>query len=142
MTYLTFSATPTGSVTSSEHFRVAATGVTLGPQSASTDLHTVNGGWIRTTKTITSSYTVDTTTADDIILCNQSAGITITLPAATVGRTIVIKDISGNAQTNPITIAPAVGTTNIEGLNANKVLYTNYGAWTFTVGSAGNWWMI
>ena len=107
MTYLSFSATPTGSVTSAEHMRVAATGVTLGPQSSSTDLHTVNGGWIRTTKTITANYTVDTTTTDDVILCNQSAAITITLPTATVGRTIVIKDISGNAQTNPITLTPA-----------------------------------
>jgi len=141
MTYLQFLATPTGSVTSSEHMRVAATGVTLGGQSAGTDLHTSNGGWVRTTKTITSNYTVDTTTTDDIILCNQSGAITITLPNPTVGRTIVIKDRSGNASTNTITVAP-FASEQIEGLAASKVLSTNYGAWTFTVGSAGNWWMI
>ena len=141
-TYLQFSVTPTGSVTSAEHMRVAGTGVTLGAQSGSTDIHTTNGGRIRTTKTITANYTVDTTTTDDIILCNQSGSITITLPPATIGRTIVIKDISGNAQTNTITLAPAVGTTNIEGLNANKILYTNFGSWTLHVGSASNWWMI
>jgi hypothetical protein len=140
MTYLTFSATPTGSVTSSEHFRVAATGVTLGPQSASTDLHTVNGGWIRTNKTITGSYSVDTTTTDDIIYSNQSAALTITLPTPTAGRTVVVKDISGLAQTYGITMAPHASE-KIEGLAANKVLYTNFGSWTFS-SDGTNWWMI
>jgi hypothetical protein len=139
-TYLQFSVTPTASVTSAEHMRVAATGVTLGPQSASTDLHTVNGGWIRTTRTTTASLTVDTTTTDDIIFCNQSAGITITLPTPTNGRTIVIKDISGTAQTNNITVARHA-TENIEGLAASKVLYTNFGSWTFCADGT-NWWMV
>jgi hypothetical protein len=140
-TYLQFLATPTGSVTSVEHMRVAATGVTLGAQSASTDLHTVNGGWIRTTKTITATYTIDTTTTDDVILCNQTGAINIQLPTPTVGRTIVIKDRSGNAQNWPITLLQ-FSTESIEGLSTSKVLYTNYGSWTLHVGSAGNWWFI
>jgi hypothetical protein len=140
-TYITINVTPSGSVTSAEAFRVDSGGVTLGPQSSSTAIHQINGGMYRTTKTITSNYTVDTTTTDDVILCNQSAAITITLPTPTVGRTIVIKDRSGNAQTYPITIAPH-SSEMIEGLSASKVLYTNYGSWTFHVGSAGNWWMI
>jgi len=141
MTYLQFQATPTGSVTSAEHMRVAATGVTLGPQSASTDLHTVNGGWIRTTRTITGSLTVDTTTTDDIIFCNQSAGITITLPTPTNGRTLTIVDISGNAQTNNITIARHASEL-IEGLAASKVYQTNYGSLVLTADVSGNWWTI
>jgi hypothetical protein len=139
-TYLQFSVTPTASVTSAEHMRVAATGVTLGPQSASTDLHTVNGGWLRTNKTITSSYSIDTTTSDDILYCNQSAGITITLPAPTSGRTIVIKDISGSAQTNNITVAQHAAE-KIENLAASKILQTNFGSWTFSSDSV-NWWLI
>ena len=142
-TYVTIQATPTGSVIKSEHLRVSGTGVTLGPPSGtgSTDFHTVNGAQIRTTKTVTANYTVDTTTTDDIILCNQTAAISIQLPSPTIGRTIVIKDRSGNAQTNPITLLQ-FSTETIEGLAVSKVLYTNYGSWTLHAGSAGNWWFI
>jgi trimeric autotransporter adhesin len=141
MTYVTVQATPTGSVTKGEHLRVSGTGVTLGPQSSSTDVHQINGGVNRTTRTVTANYTVDTTTTDDVILCNQTAAISIQLPNPVVGRTIVIKDRSGNAQTYPITLLQYASET-IEGLNASKVLYTNYGSWTLHVGSAGNWWMV
>lgn len=140
-TYVQVLVTPTGSVTAVEHMRVSATGVTLGAPSASTDLHTINGGQIRTNKTITANYTVDSVTTDDIIYCNQSAAITITLPTPTSGRTIVVKDTSGNAQINTITIAPHASE-KIEGLSASKVLYTNFGGWTFTADATGNWWMI
>ncbi len=140
MTYLQFMTTPTGSVTAVEHMRVSGTGVTLGAQSSSTDLHTINGGWLRTNKTITSSYTVDTTTTDDIIYSNQSAALTITLPSPTSGRTVMVKDISGLAQTYGITMAPH-SSEKIEGLSSNKILYTNYGSWTFS-SDGTNWWMI
>jgi hypothetical protein len=85
--------------------------------------------------------TIDTTTTDDIIYCNQSASITITLPTPTNGRTIVIKDTTGNAQINTITVARHASE-NIEGLAANKTLYTNFGSWTFSADSSGNWWMV
>jgi Repeat of unknown function (DUF5907) len=142
MTYLSFSATPTGSVTSSEHMRITATGVNLGPftGTASTDIHSINGGMIRTNKTIVANYSVDTTTTDDIIYSNQSAALTITLPSPTSGRTIVIKDISGLAQTYGLTIAPHASE-KIEGLAASKILYTNFGSWTFS-SDGNNWWMI
>ena len=139
LTYLSFNTTPTGSVTSAENFRVASTGVTLGPQTSSTSIHQINGGLFRTNKTITANYTVDTTTTDDIIFCNQSAGITVTLPAPTNGRSILIKDISGNAQTNTITIVRHASE-KIENLAASRILYTNYGTWTF-VADGTNWWM-
>jgi hypothetical protein len=139
-TYFTVNTTPTGSVTSAEAFRVATTGVTLGPQSASTAIHQTNGGRSRTNKTITTTYTVDTTTTDDIIYCNQSTAFTITLPTPTSGRTIVIKDISGTAQTNTITVAPHASE-KIEGLTASKPLNTNFGSWTFSSDGV-SWWMI
>jgi hypothetical protein len=138
MTYLQFSTTPTGSVISAEAMRVATAGVTLGPQSGSTAIHQINGGLYRTTRTITGNLTVDTTTTDYVIFCNQSTGITITLPTPTNGRTLIIVDISGNAQTNNITIAPHASE-KIEGLNSSKIYQTNFGSLVL-VADGTNWW--
>lgn len=139
-TYATIAVTPTGSVTSAEAFRVASTGVTLGPQSTPTGIHQFNGGINYTTRTITANLTVDTTTTDYLILCNNSGGITITLPAPTTGRVLVIKDIAGTSNTNNITIARHASET-IEGVAASKILQTNYGS--VSLSSDGtNWWMI
>lgn len=140
LTYLAFNTTPTGSVTSTENMRIASTGVTLGPQTASTSIHQVNGGLYRTARTITGNLTVDTTTTDDIIFCNQSGAISITLPLPTNGRAILIKDISGTTETNNITMVRHASE-KIEGLNASRILYTNFGSWTFVADSSGNWWM-
>jgi hypothetical protein len=63
-------------------------------------------GILGPTSTKTGNYTINSgSTPDDIILCNQSAGITITLPVPAAGACYTIKDISGNAVTNNITIA-------------------------------------
>ena len=140
MTYLSFLTTPTGSVTSAEAMRVASTGITLGPQSASTAVHQINGGVQQTVRVVTAGFTIDTTTSDFIIMCNHSAPITITLPTPVLGRIIKIKDISGLANTNNITIARHA-TESIEGLAASKILQTNFGAWTFT-NDGTNWWMV
>lgn len=140
LTYVTINATPTGAVNSIEAFRVAATGVTLGPQSASTALHQINGGIQRTSRTITANLTVDTTTTDDIILCNNSGAISITLPAPVKGRCITIKDIAGNATTNNISILQH-STEMIEGLASTYVFMANYGSLTITTDGT-NWWFI
>jgi len=138
-TYLQFEATPTGSVTLAEHMRVAATGVTLGPQSLSTDIHQINGGVNLTTKTITAStYTVDTTTTDNIIYTDSTSNtITITLPTATNGRIIMIQDKTGEASTNHITVTPP-GSITINGVNSSVLLGVNYGGWIFT-SDGTNW---
>ncbi len=138
-TYLQFEVTPTASVTLAEHMRVSATGVTLGPQSSSTDIHQINGGLNLTTKTITSStYTVDTTTTDNIIYTDSTSNaITITLPAATNGRVIVIQDKTGQATTNHITVTPP-GSVTINGVNASVLLGVNYGGWVF-MSDGTNW---
>lgn len=81
LTYVTVNATPTGSVTSAEAFRVAATGVTLGPQSASTASHSVNGSLNFTATALTSNTTL--TSAHNVILGSASGGsFVITLPTA------------------------------------------------------------
>lgn len=116
----------------------ASDAITLGGAS-STAVQIIRGGVRGTVRTITSNLTLDTTTTDYQILCNQSAAITITLPAPTAGRMFLITDISGTAQTNTITLAPHASEM-IEGLAASKVFQTNYGSWEIT--SDGTNWFI
>lgn len=107
---------------------------------SSTAITTGAGGMNVTTRTITGNLTVDTTTTDYIIFCNQSTGITITLPAPSNGRQLVIKDISGTANTNNITIAQHASE-QIEGIAASFVYSVNYGSLTLT-SDGTNWWFI
>lgn len=132
--------TPTGSITAVQTALFSHTGaVTLGATS-STAIHQINGGINRTIRTITANLTVDTTTTDDIIYCNASGAITVTLPAPTAGRVLTIKDISGNATTNNITIARHASET-IEGLASSYVIQVSYE--NVIISSDGaNWWIL
>ena len=97
--------------------------ITIGATSSAA-VHVVNGGMRHTVRSISGATTLDTTTTDYIVLANSSsAGFTITLPAATSGRKLIIKDSGGSAQTNNITISPASGT--IDGAST-FVLNNNY----------------
>ncbi len=89
------------------------------------------------TATVTANYTA--LTGDDVVLCNQSAAITITLPSASGvnGRILTIKDKSGSAATNTITVS---GANTIDG-TASKVLNTAYGALRL-VSDGSNWFSI
>jgi hypothetical protein len=107
---------------------------------SSTAIHSLNGGVNRTVRTITNNLTVDTTTTDSIILMNQNAAITVTLPTPTCGRDLWLKDISGNSQTNNVTLTPSASE-NIEGLASGRILMTNYGAW-HVVSDCTNWWFV
>lgn len=118
---------------------VAADTQTIGAAS-STAIHQINGGLKVTSRTITANLTIDTTTTDYLIFCNQSGAINVTLPAPTNGRILIIKDISGTANTNNITMVRNAAE-KIEGLAASKVLQTNFGSWTFT-SDGTDWWMI
>lgn len=140
LTYVTINSTPTGSVTSTENFRVASTGVTIGPQASSTALHSINGGIQWTVKAVATTYTVDTTTSDYLLSVNTSGGgFTITLPTPTVGRVIIIKDTTGSFGTNNLTLARHAAE-NIENVAASFIFQTNYGQWM--IWSDGtNWWI-
>ncbi|HEV2412550.1 MAG TPA: glycosyl hydrolase family 28-related protein [Candidatus Saccharimonadales bacterium] len=101
---------------------LAGTSGYISLNSGSVDFLGYNPGFSGVTTT-TSSYSALPTDTD--ILCNQSAAITITIPnpANMASRVLVIKDISGTAATNNITITPSSGT--IDGASS-KVLITNY----------------
>lgn len=138
LTYISLSTTPTGSITTAESMRVASTGVTLGPQSSSTAVHQINGGLNYTTRTVASStFTVDTTTTDYIIYTDSTSNaITITLPAPTNGRELIIQDKTGKAATNNITINPHAAET-INGLST-FIIAANYGSCLLT-SDGTNW---
>jgi hypothetical protein len=140
LTYLQFSTTPTGSVTSAEAMRVASTGVTLGPQSSSTAIHQINGGEQLTTNTIAAStYTVDSVTTDYIIYTNSTSNtITITLPTPTNGRLLIIQDKAGTNGTNNVTINPHASE-KINGASS-FVMSQNYGSMRIT--SDGTNWFV
>jgi len=78
------------------------------------------------TKVIQQDYTVLLT--DYMLGVISSAPFTITLPAAINGTVFVIKDVSGNAGTNPITITSA---SLIDGV-ATATIDVNFGSLTFT----------
>jgi hypothetical protein len=111
--------------------------ITIGATSSAA-VHEVNGGMRHTVRSISGATTLDTTTTDYIVLANSSsAAFTITLPAATSGRKLVIKDSGGSAQTNNITISPASGT--IDGAST-FVLNNNYQS-VDLVSDGINWWV-
>ena len=85
-----------------------------------------NGSVITETRTINSNYTIDSISPDYVILCNASSPITVQLPTTTAGRQLIIKDISGAAATNHITILPSAGQF-IDGA-ANFIITVNKGA--------------
>jgi hypothetical protein len=93
-----------------------------------------------TNRTITSSFTVDSLGTDYAILCNASSAITVTLPAPSAGRSLIIKDISGTAFTNNITIARHASEL-IENVAASKIMQGNYDSWGF-ICDGTNWWLI
>jgi hypothetical protein len=78
--------------------------------------------------------------ADDyILLVDTSAARVITLPSPATRRVIVIKDKTGSATTNNITVARNAAE-SIEGVAASKILQTNWGSWTFV--SDGTDWLL
>jgi hypothetical protein len=69
------------------------------------------GPLVEILRTISSSSVVG---PNDVVLLLKGASFTITLPTPTVGRVLVFKDASGNADLQPKTIA-APGVATIDG---------------------------
>lgn len=80
------------------------------------------------------------TTSDTVLWVDTSGGaVTITLPtgAARAGKSLEIKDISGNASTNNISIDPAPGET-IDGLDP-LLINIDFGGWKLYPKPANGW---
>lgn len=98
----------------------------------------VSSGTLQTTTTITTNTTLAGT--EKVVLVNGSGAVTVTLPAThTNGQVIHIKDISGNAETNNITIATADADL-IDGLDTADIIM-NYQNIT-VVSNGTNWYII
>lgn len=78
-----------------------------------------------------------TLTASRIHLVNTSAVRSLTLPAVAADLVLMVKDASGSAETNNITITPASGT--IDGA-ASLVISSNYGS-VYLVSDSTNWFI-
>src|SRR5690606_26118379 len=64
---------------------------------------------------------------------NFAGAAAVSLPAGALGKQIIVKDVSGNASANPITVSGGT----IDGA-ANHIISTNYGSATFICASTGS----
>lgn len=93
-----------------------------------------------TTRTETTTYTVDSSGSDFVLFCDTTGGAwTLTLPAPTNGRYLVTVDSKGNFATANLTLAPH-STEKINGIAGNKVLSA---AWSqYDIWSNGTDWFV
>jgi len=98
---------------------------------------TTIGATTSTVVTVTTSATMASGT--DIELVNQSAAATITLPAVFNGKTITIKDISGTASVNHITLLRA-GSALIDG-QTQLIINSDYASVSL-ISDGTNWFGI
>ncbi len=89
---------------------------------STTSVNSIAGSLTFTTKTFSTTGTVDTTTKDLLIYADTSGGaFTLTLPAPTNGRILVIKDKKQTFFTNNLTLARNASE-KIDGITASLVL--------------------
>ena len=110
---------------------IAGTGIVVSPTTgtgANTVTITANGLALEPVRIALVSP--DTVLATDSIVSYQltvAGAVAVALPAGITGTVYYLKDGTGDAATNPITITPAAGT--IDGA-ATATINTNYGALT------------
>lgn len=75
-----------------------------------------------------------------ILLVDTSVPRQINLPSPSTYRILQIKDATGSANTNNITLHRNASE-QIEGIAADKLLTTNWGAWT-VVSNGTNWFFV
>jgi hypothetical protein len=95
------------------------------------------GGFVN----VTTTYNATSADNNKILLSTTTAPYTITLPPHAANQIITVKDISGQASTNNLTIARNGGTGNIEGFAGSKLLQADFGSMTF-FDDGTNWWII
>lgn len=111
------------------------------PQLSQTDTTTTmaSAQVVKTVSVSSSPYTVDNAGGDYVLLVSTAAARTINLPDATTsGRVLVIKDVTGSAATNNITLSRNGGTGSIEGVSANYAMNGDFQI-VKMVSNSGNW---
>jgi len=100
----------------------------------------LTGPVVGTERTVTTTYAVDSITPDYEIQVDTSGGsFTITLPTPTNGRQLVLNDVKGFFQANPLTLAPHLAE-KVAGLAANKILTAAWSRWL--ISSNGTDWFV
>jgi microcystin-dependent protein len=83
-------------------------------------------------------YTVSAGDAQKVLLVDTTSARTINLPVATTALLFAIKDTSGNAWTNNISVVPN-GANTIDGATGTRRLVDNRGWWFFVSDGVSNW---
>lgn len=92
--------------------------------------------------TLAGNITLTDSDHKEVLLVDTTAPRNVTLPAASASkRVVILKDKSGQAMTNNISVIPN-GTDTIEGLNATKALATNWGSWTLQSDGTSAWYFL
>jgi hypothetical protein len=103
-----------------------------------TAVTTLTGALAVTVNTVSSTYTIDNSTTDYEVWANTSGGsFTITLPAPTAGRQLVLVDSTNSFATHNLTLARH-GSENIDGVAASKV-YAAAGTRATITSDGTNW---
>lgn len=79
-----------------------------------------------------------TAAANTVVLCAYAGALAITLPTPVANSQLIIKDVTGAAESNTITITPSSG--NIDG-NGSQTITSNYGS-VALVADGTNWWIL
>lgn len=109
-----------------------------------TATHNLYGSKLETIHSISGNLTVPSDGYNIILVDTTSSAITVTLPShsGNTGKSFIIKDKAGNAETNNITLARSGGSGNIEGIAASRTLSTNWGTWKVISDGSSNWYII
>lgn len=87
----------------------------------------------------TSNHTV--AAGERIFLVDTTGGaFNLTLPNPSLRQVVIVKDIAGILQTNPLTVV-RFASESIDGTAADKILRTAYGCWTF-ISNGTNWFVL
>lgn len=101
-----------------------------------------SGSGVITYSSITTSpYSVVTGDAQKTLGVNTSTAKTLNLPAATNVMWLNIKDVTGSAATNNISVAPN-GSDTIEGVNATWAMNETYGSITLMSDGVSAWYIV
>lgn len=91
-------------------------------------------------QSVSGSVTLTSADTNKYLFVSTAAARNIQLPAPAAGLNFYIKDSTGQASTNPITLVRN-GSEQIEGVAASKVLQTNWGAW-HVMSDGTNWFLV
>jgi hypothetical protein len=118
----------------------AGTAVQITNGAAVNSASALTGPVVGTSRTVTTTYTVDSISGDYYLNVDTSGGgFVLTLPTPTVGRTLVLSDVKNNFGTAAVTLAPH-GVEKINTVAANKVLSATGGI--YLIQSNGTDWFM